>query len=121
MSDAGSGRPLRRGWDDGRLRDCRDARRLQALMTHAASRSGRSCCRREAHRLALAIFERGRISRAGVVKDAGDDPTSPTAPDMRARAAALPGAGVRFFAGEAMSTRPGLRWILQGRRSIRCP
>src|SRR3954469_9122514 len=60
----------------------------------------------------LAIAERGQgFARAGIVKDAGDDPdVTHGATIIAALAPASPGAGIVFRAGEGVGTvtRPGL-------------
>ncbi|MGD9539366.1 cobalt-precorrin-5B (C(1))-methyltransferase [Methylocystis sp.] len=114
MSDAGSGRPLRRGWTTGACATAAARAAFEALTTGApppdpveiALPSGRRVA------FALATFERGEdFARAGVVKDAGDDPDVTHGALICARVArGAPGAGVRFFAGAGVGavTRPGL-------------
>jgi cobalt-precorrin-5B (C1)-methyltransferase len=114
MSDAGSGRPLRRGWTTGACATAAARAAFEALMTgepppdpvEIALPSGKRVA------FALATFERGEdFARAGVVKDAGDDPdvTHGALICAQVRRGAA-GAGVRFFAGQGVGTvtRPGL-------------
>lgn len=114
MSEAEKGHPLRRGWTTGACATAAARAAFEALVSGApppdpveiALPSGRRVA------FALATFERGEESaRAGVVKDAGDDPdvTHGALVCARVRRGA-PGAGVAFSAGEGVGvvTRPGL-------------
>lgn len=114
MTDAPAKPPLRRGWTTGACATAAARAAFEALVTGApppdpveiALPSGRRVA------FALAAFERGADScRAGVVKDAGDDPdvTHGALVCSRVRRA-TPGAGVSFAAGEGVGTvtRPGL-------------
>ncbi|MBM3563822.1 MAG: cobalt-precorrin-5B (C(1))-methyltransferase [Alphaproteobacteria bacterium] len=114
MSDAGSERPLRRGWTTGACATAAARAAFEALTTGAPPPDPVEIALPSGKRVAfaLATFERGEdFARAGVVKDAGDDPdvTHGALVCARVRVGA-PGAGVRFFAGEGVGvvTRPGL-------------
>ncbi len=114
MSDAGSGRPLRRGWTTGACATAAARAAFEALMTGAPPPDPVEIALPSGKRVAfaLATFERGEdFARAGVVKDAGDDPDVTHGALICARVRrGAPGAGVRFFAGAGvgMVTRPGL-------------
>ncbi|MGZ9116332.1 MAG: cobalt-precorrin-5B (C(1))-methyltransferase CbiD, partial [Methylocystis sp.] len=114
MSDAGSGRPLRRGWTTGACATAATRAAFEALMKDAPPPDPVEIALPSGKRVAfaLATFERGEdFARAGVVKDAGDDPdvTHGALICVQVRRGAQ-GAGVRFFAGEGVGvvTRPGL-------------
>ncbi|MGD9658703.1 MAG: cobalt-precorrin-5B (C(1))-methyltransferase, partial [Methylocystis sp.] len=114
MSDGGSGRPLRRGWTTGACATAAARAAFEALATGAPPPDPVEIALPSGKRVAfaLATFERGEgFARAGVVKDAGDDPdvTHGALVCARVRRGA-PSAGVRFFAGEGVGTvtRPGL-------------
>jgi cobalt-precorrin-5B (C1)-methyltransferase len=114
MSDAGSGRPLRRGWTTGACATAAARAAFEALATGAPPTDPVEIALPSGKRVAfaLATFERGEdFARAGVVKDAGDDPdvTHGALVCAQVRRGAA-GAGVRFFAGEGVGTvtRPGL-------------
>jgi len=114
MADAPKNRPLRRGWTTGACATAAARAAFEALVADApppdpveiALPSGRRVC------FALGMFERGDdFARAGVVKDAGDDPDVTHGALVCATARrASPGAGVLFAAGEGVGTvtRPGL-------------
>ncbi|TLG78044.1 cobalt-precorrin-5B (C(1))-methyltransferase [Methylocystis sp. B8] len=114
MSDAGSGRPLRRGWTTGACATAAARAAFEALMTGAPPPDPVEIALPSGKRVAfaLATFERGEdFARAGVVKDAGDDPDVTHGALICARVRrGAPGAGVRFFSGEGVGvvTRPGL-------------
>ncbi|MGD9542562.1 MAG: cobalt-precorrin-5B (C(1))-methyltransferase [Methylocystis sp.] len=114
MSDAGSGRPLRRGWTTGACATAAARAAFEALMTGAPPPDPVEIALPSGKRVAfaLATFERGEdFARAGVVKDAGDDPDVTHGALVRACVRrGAPGAGLRFFAGEGVGTvtRPGL-------------
>ena len=114
MSDAGSRRPLRRGWTTGACATAAARAAFEALATGAPPPDPVEIALPSGKRVAfaLATFERGEdFARAGVVKDAGDDPdvTHGALVCAQVRRGAA-GAGVRFFAGEGVGTvtRPGL-------------
>jgi len=114
MSDAGSGRALRRGWTTGACATAATRAAFEALATGAPPPDPVEIALPSGKRVAfaLAVFERGEdFARAGVVKDAGDDPdvTHGALICARVRLGAR-GAGVRFFAGDGVGvvTRPGL-------------
>jgi cobalt-precorrin-5B (C1)-methyltransferase len=114
MTDAPKDRPLRRGWTTGACATAATRAAFEALVTGApppdpveiALPSGRRVA------FALAEFSRGAdFSRAGVVKDAGDDPDVTHGALVRATVRrASSGSGVTFLAGEGVGTvtRPGL-------------
>ena len=114
MSDAGSGRPLRRGWTTGACATAATRAAFEALMTDAPPPDPVEIALPSGKRVAfaLATFEREEdFARAGVVKDAGDDPDVTHGALICAQVRrGVPGAGVRFFAGEGVGvvTRPGL-------------
>ena len=114
MSDAGSGRPLRRGWTTGACATAAARAAFEALVTDAPPPDPVEIALPSGKRVAfaLATFERGEdFARAGVVKDAGDDPDVTHGALICAQVRrGAPGAGVRFFAGEGVGTvtRPGL-------------
>ncbi|WP_292532435.1 cobalt-precorrin-5B (C(1))-methyltransferase [Methylocystis sp.] len=114
MSDGGSGRPLRRGWTTGACATAAARAAFEALATGAPPPDPVEIALPSGKRVAfaLATFERGEdFARAGVVKDAGDDPdvTHGALICAQVRRGAA-GAGVRFFAGQGVGTvtRPGL-------------
>ena len=100
--------------DDRRLRQRRGARRLRSAADRPISRSGsgRACQRVLRPEFALATHELGDdFARAGIVKDAGDDPDVTHGALIVATVRLAPrGAGVSFKAGEGVGTvtRPGL-------------
>jgi cobalt-precorrin-5B (C1)-methyltransferase len=114
MSDPRKEAPLRRGWTTGACATAATRAAFEALVSGApppdpveiALPSGRRVA------FALAEFERGPDwARAGVVKDAGDDPDVTHGALIRATLRrAAPGAGVSFRAGAGVGTvtRPGL-------------
>ena len=113
MSEAESRTPLKRGWTTGACASGRGARGLRSAADRPISRSG---SRRAAEGLrpefALATQELGAdFARAGIVKDAGDDPDVTHGALIVATVRRAPlGAGVSFKAGEGVGvvTRPGL-------------
>jgi cobalt-precorrin-5B (C1)-methyltransferase len=105
--------PLRRGWTTGA---CAAA---AARAAYAALLTGRfpdpvtlRLPGGQLPRFPLALAERGEATaRAGIIKDAGDDPDVTHGALVVAELAwAAPGSGVRFHAGEGVGTvtRPGL-------------
>jgi cobalt-precorrin-5B (C1)-methyltransferase len=113
MSDPESGTPLKRGWTTGACASGAARAAFEALLTGqfpdpvpVALPKG---LRPE---FALAIHELGAdFARAGIVKDAGDDPdVTHGALIVATVRLARPGAGLRFQAGEGVGTvtRPGL-------------
>src|SRR5713226_9683769 len=106
--------PLRRGWTTGACAAAAARAAFAGLLTGrfpdpVAIRLPRGATAS----LALALAERydGR-ARAGIVKDAGDDPDVTHGALIIAELAwAQPGSGVRFCAGEGVGTvtRPGLQ------------
>ena len=105
--------PLRRGWTTGACAAAAARAAFAALVT------GRfpdpvtiRLPRGEGHSFALALAELGDgTARAGIVKDAGDDPDVTHGALIIAELAwAEPGSGVRFRAGAGVGTvtRPGL-------------
>jgi cobalt-precorrin-5B (C1)-methyltransferase len=113
MSEAESGTPLKRGWTTGACASGAARAAFEALLTGqfpdpvpVALPKG---LRPE---FALATHELGPdFARAGIVKDAGDDPdVTHGALIMATVRLAPPGAGVSFKAGEGVGavTRPGL-------------
>ena len=113
MSEAQNATPLRRGWTTGACASGAARAAFEALLTGqfpdpvpVALPKG---LRPE---FALATHElRADFARAGIVKDAGDDPdVTHGALIVATLRLAPPGAGVRFIAGEGVGTvtRPGL-------------
>jgi cobalt-precorrin-5B (C1)-methyltransferase len=112
MSERGSN-PLRRGWTTGACAAAAARAALEALLTGRfpdavtirLPRGERPC-------FALALREMGRgLARAGVVKDAGDDPDVTHGALVVAEVTlGLAGSGLSFHAGEGVGTvsRPGL-------------
>src|SRR5579862_8401851 len=105
--------PLRRGWTTGACAAAAARAAFAALLT------GRfpdpveiRLPRGQMPRFPLALAERGAGgARAGIVKDAGDDPDVTHGALIIAELAwAAPGAGIRFAAGEGVGTVtwPGL-------------
>ncbi|MBV8890073.1 MAG: cobalt-precorrin-5B (C(1))-methyltransferase [Alphaproteobacteria bacterium] len=104
---------LRRGWTTGACAAAAARAAFAALLTGrfpdpVAIRLPRG----EMPRFALALAEHGHgRARAGIVKDAGDDPDVTHGALIVAEVAwAVPGAGIAFAAGEGVGivTRPGL-------------
>jgi cobalt-precorrin-5B (C1)-methyltransferase len=106
--------PLRRGWTTGACAAAAARAAFAALLT------GRfldpvtiRLPRGQTPRFPLALAELSdRSARAGIVKDAGDDPDVTHGALIVAELAwAPPGAGIRFYAGEGVGTvtRPGLQ------------
>lgn len=114
MTQAPKARPLRRGWTTGACATAAARAAFEALVTGAPPPDpveiGLPGGRRVA--FALATFERGGdFSRAGVVKDAGDDPDVTHGALIVATLRRNPaGSGVTFAAGQGVGTitRPGL-------------
>ncbi|HTZ36759.1 MAG TPA: cobalt-precorrin-5B (C(1))-methyltransferase [Stellaceae bacterium] len=105
--------PLRRGWTTGACAAAAARAAYAALLTGrfpdpVTIRLPRG--QRPSFPLALAELENGR-ARAGIVKDAGDDPDVTHGATIVAEVAwGPPGSGVAFAAGEGVGTvtRPGL-------------
>jgi cobalt-precorrin-5B (C1)-methyltransferase len=114
MTEAPNDRPLRRGWTTGACATAAARAAYQALVTGAPPPDPVEIALPSGKRVAFALaeFTRGDdFARAGVVKDAGDDPDVTHGALIRATVRrAAPGAGVSFKAGEGvgMVTRPGL-------------
>jgi len=114
MTAAPKDRPLRRGWTTGACATAAARAAFEALISGAPPPDPVEIALPGGRRVAFALaeFERGAdFTRAGVVKDAGDDPDVTHGALIRAAVRrAPPGAGVRFAAGEGvgMVTRPGL-------------
>ncbi len=107
-------RPLRRGWTTGACATAAARAAFEALITGASPPDPVEIALPGGRRVAFALglFERGGdFCRAGVVKDAGDDPdvTHGALVCATVRRGA-PGAGVTFAAGPGVGvvTRPGL-------------
>ena len=113
MSEAESGTPLKRGWTTGACASGAARAAFEALLTGrfpdpvpiALPKGLRP-------EFALATHELGvDFARAGIVKDAGDDPdVTHGALVVATVRLAAPGAGLSFRAGEGVGevTRPGL-------------
>ncbi|HTW51609.1 MAG TPA: cobalt-precorrin-5B (C(1))-methyltransferase [Stellaceae bacterium] len=107
-------RPLRRGWTTGACAAAAARAAYAALLTGdfpdpVTIRLPRG--QRPSFPLALAEFI-GNGARAGIIKDAGDDPDVTHGATIIAQLAwAAPGSGVGFAAGEGVGTitRPGLQ------------
>lgn len=114
MTDAPKDRPLRRGWTTGACATAAARAAFEALITGAPPPDPVEIALPSGQRVAFALaeFSRGEnFARAGVVKDAGDDPDVTHGALIRATVRrAAPGAGVSFRAGEGVGvvTRPGL-------------
>ncbi|KAF2990420.1 cobalt-precorrin-5B (C(1))-methyltransferase [Methylocystis sp. MJC1] len=114
MTDAPKDRPLRRGWTTGACATAAARAAFQALVTGAPPPDPVEIALPSGKRVAFALaeFTRGDdFARAGVVKDAGDDPDVTHGALIRAMVRrAAPGAGVSFKEGEGVGviTRPGL-------------
>ncbi|MDJ0450480.1 cobalt-precorrin-5B (C(1))-methyltransferase [Methylocystis sp. JR02] len=114
MTDAPKDRPLRRGWTTGACATAATRAAYQALVTGAPPPDPIEIALPSGKRVAFALaeFTRGDdFARAGIVKDAGDDPDVTHGALIRATVRrAAPGAGVSFKAGEGVGviTRPGL-------------
>jgi cobalt-precorrin-5B (C1)-methyltransferase len=114
MTDAPKDRPLRRGWTTGACAAAAARAAFEALTTGDAPPDPVEIALPSGRRVAFALaeFARGEdFARAGVVKDAGDDPDVTHGALIRAtvrRGAA--GTGVAFKAGDGVGTitRPGL-------------
>lgn len=114
MTDAPKDRPLRRGWTTGACATAATRAAFEALVTGAPPPDPVEIALPSGRRVAFALAEFARAdreTRAGVVKDAGDDPDVTHGALVRALVRrAAPGAGVSFLAGEGVGTitRPGL-------------
>jgi cobalt-precorrin-5B (C1)-methyltransferase len=114
MSKAESKSPLRRGWTTGACATAATRAAFEALLSGGAPPDPVEIALPSGQRVAFALarFERGAdFCRAGVVKDAGDDPdVTHGALILSTVRRADAGAGVIFSAGEGvgMVTRPGL-------------
>jgi cobalt-precorrin-5B (C1)-methyltransferase len=108
-----SGRPLRRGWTTGACATAAAKAAYRALLTGTFPDPVEIVLPKgERPSFALALEQRGAgFARAGIVKDAGDDPdvTHGALVISRVRLTA-PGSGVTFRAGEGVGTvtLPGL-------------
>ncbi|GLK67524.1 cobalt-precorrin-5B (C(1))-methyltransferase [Hansschlegelia plantiphila] len=107
------GRPLRRGWTTGACATAAAKAAYRALLTGVFPDPVEIVLPKgERPSFALALEERGDgFARAGIVKDAGDDPDVTHGALIVARVRLLPpGSGVVFKAGEGvgMVTMPGL-------------
>jgi cobalt-precorrin-5B (C1)-methyltransferase len=105
--------PLRRGWTTGACAAAAARAAFAALLTgEFPDPVTIRLPRGEIPSFPLALAERGNgCARAGIVKDAGDDPDVTHGALIVAELAwARPGAGIRFRAGEGVGTvtRPGL-------------
>jgi cobalt-precorrin-5B (C1)-methyltransferase len=106
--------PLRRGWTTGACAAAAARAAFAGLLTGefpdpVTIRLPRG--ERPSFPLALAEFS-GETARAGIVKDAGDDPDVTHGATIIAEVAwSVPGSGIGFAAGEGVGTvtRPGLR------------
>jgi cobalt-precorrin-5B (C1)-methyltransferase len=112
MNEA-SGPHLRRGWTTGTCATAAARAAFEALVTgHFPDPVSVTLPRGARPAFALALHERGHgFARAGVVKDAGDDPDVTHGALVIATARPLPaGSGVLFKAGEGVGTitRAGL-------------
>lgn len=114
MTDAPKHRELRRGWTTGACATAAARAAFEALVTGGAPPDPVEIALPAGTRVAFALAEFSRggdFARAGVVKDAGDDPDVTHGALVRATVRrAPPGAGVSFRAGEGVGTvtRPGL-------------
>jgi cobalt-precorrin-5B (C1)-methyltransferase len=107
------GRPLRRGWTTGACATAAAKAAYQALLTGVFPDPVEIVLPKgERPSFALALEEHGDgFARAGIVKDAGDDPDVTHGALVMARVRmAAPGSGVTFRAGEGVGTvtLPGL-------------
>lgn len=114
MTEAPKEKQLRRGWTTGACATAGTRAAFEALVTGAAPPDPVEIALPSGKRVAFALAEFARgddFARAGVVKDAGDDPDVTHGALIRATVRrAAPGAGVIFKAGEGVGTvtRPGL-------------
>ena len=113
MKQAGRDRPLRRGWTTGTCAAAASRAAYEALLTGAFPDPVPVLLPSGARpSFALAISERSQdFARAGIVKDAGDDPdVTHGALIVSTVRLAPPGSGVVFRAGEGVGTvtRAGL-------------
>lgn len=107
------GRPLRRGWTTGACATAAAKAAYTALLTGAfPDPVGIVLPKGERPSFALAFKQRGEgFAKAGIVKDAGDDPDVTHGALIMSRVSLLPrGSGVVFRAGEGVGTvtLPGL-------------
>jgi len=105
--------PLRRGWTTGACAAAAARAAFAALLTgEFPDPVSIRLPRAQRPSFALALAEsNGTVARAGIVKDAGDDPDVTHGATIIAEVAwARPGAGIAFAAGEGVGTvtRPGL-------------
>ena len=114
MTNKPTAPPLRRGWTTGSCATAAARAAFEALVSGAAPPDPVEIGLPSGQRVAFALaeFERGSdFARAGVVKDAGDDPdVTHGALVITTLRRARAGAGVSFSAGEGVGTitRPGL-------------
>lgn len=114
MTDAERRPPLRRGWTTGACATAAARAAFEALVAGGAPPDPVEIALPSGRRVAFALgrFERGAdFCRAGVVKDAGDDPdVTHGALVCACVRRGAPGAGVTFAAGDGVGTvtRPGL-------------
>ena len=114
MSETRDHTTLRRGWTTGACATAAARAAFEALVTGDPPPDPVEIALPSGQRVAfcLAEWSRERESvRAGVVKDAGDDPDVTHGALVRAKVRrAAPGSGVTFLAGEGVGTvtRPGL-------------
>ncbi len=113
MNDEKPDRPLRRGWTTGTCATAAATAAYEALLTGSFPEAVTVLLPRGGSvRLPLARSERADgLARAGVIKDAGDDPDVTHGAEVVATVAhGPPGTGVTFHAGEGVGvvTLPGL-------------
>jgi cobalt-precorrin-5B (C1)-methyltransferase len=114
MTEASKDRPLRRGWTTGACATAAARAAFEALVAGGPPPDPVEIALPSGRRVSFALAEcerREDFARAGVVKDAGDDPDVTHGALIRATVRrAAPGAGVTFKAGEGVGivTRPGL-------------
>jgi cobalt-precorrin-5B (C1)-methyltransferase len=114
MSDALAQQTLKRGWTTGACATAAARAAFHALCREAPPPDPVTIFLPSSQRVAFSLccFERGPdFARAGVVKDAGDDPDVTHGATILAKVARAPqGSGVSFVAGPGVGTvtRPGL-------------